>query len=106
MIFFVVVLVNNTAFVVFGKDSTNAATNTVLTLDVSNPLNVTYIDKHVNPNIPLYSSQSNQTTQDPQDTKNGGSSLSTGAIAGIAVGAAAAVCHNSNQSFLRNIDLI
>lgn len=72
---------------VFGKDSSDSPTLSVVVLNVTNPTNVTLVDRYIDPKGSLI----------PRITNSKGSEtgLSTGAIAGIAVGATAAVRINA-----------
>ncbi|KAG2202471.1 hypothetical protein INT47_013087 [Mucor saturninus] len=78
---------NETVFIVFGKDTANVPTLSVLMLDVSNPSNITLMEKYVDPTAVVVPPVANSTTT-PIPEKE--SKLSTGATAGIAVGASAA----------------
>ncbi|KAI7889480.1 uncharacterized protein EV154DRAFT_514362 [Mucor mucedo] len=76
------VISHETVFMVFGKDSSDSPTLSVVVLNVTNPTNVTLVDRYIDPKGSLI----------PRITNSKGSEtgLSTGAIAGIAVGATAA----------------
>ncbi|KAG2202470.1 hypothetical protein INT47_013086 [Mucor saturninus] len=78
---------NETLFIVFGKDTASVPTLSVLMLDVKNPSNVTLLEKYVDPTAVVVPPVANSTTT-PIPEKE--SKLSTGATAGIAVGASAA----------------
>lgn len=67
---------NNTLFIVFGKDNTDVPTSSLLALNTTDPSNISLLAAYVDPNAPPPSS---------------GPKLGSGVIAGIAVGAAAAV---------------
>jgi hypothetical protein len=79
----IAILANNeTLFIVLGIDGVSAATSLPIALNIANPSAITYLEKYTDPNAPPIS---NPNTAENND------GLSSGAIAGIAVGAAAAV---------------
>ncbi|KAI7871988.1 uncharacterized protein EV154DRAFT_529417 [Mucor mucedo] len=78
---------NETLFIVFGKDTANVPTLSVLMLDVTNPSNITLMEKYVDPTAVVVPPVANSTTTPIPENE---SKLSTGATAGIAVGASAA----------------
>ncbi|KAG2203959.1 hypothetical protein INT47_007542 [Mucor saturninus] len=98
-----VVINYETVFVLFGIDSTEKPILSLLTLNVSDPLNITWIEKYSDPNIAaVVLPNSNSTSVDepkasvnpkpldePKPITN--SKLSAGAIAGITVGVAAGI---------------
>jgi hypothetical protein len=82
--FLIAVMVGNeTLFILFGKDSTLKGISSVAILNVTDPNHITYIDKYIDP-------KKNQHTP-PNTSLEEWNGLSTGAIAGIAVGCVIAV---------------
>lgn len=68
---------NNTLFIVFGRSLTGVAVSSIVTLNVTDPSNISYLSSYVDPN--------------GVERPSNSTGLSTGATAGIAVGAIAGV---------------
>ncbi|KAI7896273.1 uncharacterized protein EV154DRAFT_492872, partial [Mucor mucedo] len=83
-----VAISKETLFIVFGQDINNEPTLSLLMLDVKNPSNITLMDKYVDPAAIALSPSSNSTLSSAKETED--VKLSTGATAGIAVGASVA----------------
>ncbi|KAG2203960.1 hypothetical protein INT47_007543 [Mucor saturninus] len=80
---------NDTVFIVFGKDPTDSPTISLVMLNVTNPSKITWLEAYADPNAPVITSpNSNSTSPRESDVPEKKASLSTGAIAGISVGAA------------------
>lgn len=73
---------NDTVFIVFGKDSVNVPTLSLLILNVSDTSRVTLINTFVDPNSPVVDVTSEESSK-PENYY-----LSKGAIVGIGVGSA------------------
>jgi hypothetical protein len=70
----------DTLFIVNGIDTVSKVTNLPIVLNISNPSSITYVEKYTDSNASLAPNVSNST----QSSEG----LGSGAIAGIAVGAA------------------
>jgi hypothetical protein len=85
---------NDSLFIVLGLDSISNVTSEPILLNITNPSVITYSEKYTDPHVLL--APNDPDDNNPNDTKNpdghqASSGLSTGAIAGIAVGSVIAV---------------
>jgi hypothetical protein len=81
---------NETLFIVFGKDTASIATSSAVVLNVTNPNKIVYIDKYFSPmNQDVLSGVNLTDLPNADPIKPGG--LTSGAVAGIAVGSVIAV---------------
>jgi hypothetical protein len=75
----------DTLFIVNGIDAISKVTSLPIVLNISNPSSITYVQKYTDPNVSLESSRDQPYEYDSSE------GLSTGAVAGISVGAAIVV---------------
>lgn len=78
-----------TVFILFGIDSTVKPVLSLLMLNVSNPSKVTWLEKYADQNAPAVVLPNTNSTSVEEPLPSTKSKLSTGATAGIAVGASA-----------------
>jgi hypothetical protein len=88
MFVYLAVLANkDSLFIINGLNSVSTVADTPIVLNISNPASISYVEKYTDPNMLLSINNGTQAAEE-KDKSNG---LSTGAIAGIAVGAAVVV---------------